>query len=231
MSEKTQANGIQAVIFDMDGLMVDSEPLQTEATISFLKRHGHTFNVDDRSDMVGRKTIEALAMVKQKYQIPMTLEDIFRERESIYLELVHHKLEMQAGLESLLRRLKEAGYAIALASSGYREYVNLVLDKFHLREFFQTMVTGDEAQEGKPSPEIFLMAAKRLGVSPAACLVLEDAQHGVLAAKRAGMRCIAVPNSITEHQDFSLADVVVSSLDEVTITLIQRLAEQPTSSS
>ena len=224
MKAQGTLGAIRAVIFDMDGLMVDSEPLHTEATSLFFQRLGLTFNLDHRPDLVGRKTVESLAILKQKYNLDMALEDIFREREGIFLELVRQKLQMRPGLEILLRRLKDAGYPLALASSGYRAYVNLVLEKFHLWDFFQTLVTGDEAQEGKPSPEIFLLAAKRLGVPPTLCLVLEDSEHGVVAAKRAGMQCIAVPNSVTQGRDFSLADVVVCSLEEVTVPLIQRLA-------
>jgi HAD superfamily hydrolase (TIGR01509 family) len=112
---------------------------------------------------------------------------------------------------------------LALASSSYRDAVDGVLERLGITPYFAVIVTGTEVPRSKPAPDIFLAAAQQIGVAPAACVVVEDAEKGVIAASRAGMRCIAVPNRDTRHHDFSHATWVCASLHEITVELIERL--------
>ena len=127
-----------------------------------------------------------------------------------------------AAATSLLARLKGTLH-IGLASSSYRDAVDGVLHGLGIAHYFETVVSGSEVTRVKPAPDIFLKAANRLGVVPAQCAVLEDAEKGVLAAQAAGMRCVAIPNGYTRDHDFSQATLVCVSLHEVTVELLRNL--------
>lgn len=128
------------------------------------------------------------------------------------------------GLLESLERFKAAGFKLAVASSGAQKYIELVLNKFEINGYFDAVVTGDDVKVGKPHPEAYLIAAEKLRVGAQECLVLEDATKGIQSAKAAGCKCVAVSNPNVPAQDFSEADVVVNSLDEVTLDLIKELS-------
>ena len=150
-------------------------------------------------------------------------DDLYKKRIELFLDIVKRELEPLPGLHESLERFKAAGLKLAAASSGAKTYTSLVLDKFEIRNYFESVVTGDDVTIGKPHPEAYIIAAKKLGLDPNQCLVLEDATKGIQSAKAAGCKCIAVKNSNIPTQDFSLADLVVPSLSAVTIDVIQSL--------
>jgi sugar-phosphatase len=133
------------------------------------------------------------------------------------------ELPAMPGAVEAVSALFDAGYPLAVASSGIREYITLVLERLGIADRFRVVVTGADVAHGKPHPEPYLVTAARLGVPPANCVVFEDATVGVLAAKAAGMRCIAVPNpEATQTQDLSTADLILSSLTDFTPALLAR---------
>jgi len=140
-----------------------------------------------------------------------------------YLELLATELRPMAGALELLEKLR-GKKTLALASSSYRDAVDGVLQCFGIAHYFQAIVSGLDVARVKPAPDIFLAAARQAGAMPSQCLVLEDAEKGVLAAREAGMSCIAVPTEQTRHHDFSQATRVCSSLNEITLELIDSLS-------
>jgi HAD superfamily hydrolase (TIGR01509 family) len=127
------------------------------------------------------------------------------------------------GLSELLLRLKDAQFRLAVASSSVRADVDMVVQGLNIADFFEVLATGDEVAEGKPNPALFQLAANRLQLPVDQCVAVEDSNPGLQAAKSAGMKCIIVPHQHTAHQDFSTADKIVGSLDEVTFDLIRSL--------
>lgn len=184
---------IAALIFDMDGLLVDSEPFAEAAMRSFLGRYGHDLTPDVSDRLLGRRVPEAIAFVTGHYG----LVDDLAELNSIYNELrlaaIRGNLRPLPGGAELISFGREHGLRLALATSNMREHVDLSLTETALAGLFDAEATGDEVARGKPEPDIFLLAAERLGVAPAGCVVLEDSPAGIMAAKAAGMRALWVP--------------------------------------
>lgn len=214
---------ITSIIFDLDGLLADTERLHYRAYQTALMEHGlHVSETDYAEHWVraGNGISEWLALHGSKLD-PHAL----RARKSQhYLDLLGSSLRPMDGAVQLLNALRDK-MKIALASSSYRDAVDGVLTGLGIAHFFEVIVTGLDVPQVKPAPDIFLKAAKDLGVRPAECVVVEDAEKGVLAAYRAGMRCIAVPNDYTRHHDFSKSTRVCGSLTEVTPELLLSLEQ------
>jgi HAD superfamily hydrolase (TIGR01509 family) len=213
---------IEAVIFDMDGLMVDTESIYTEAMREMAKRRGKDFTLDVKQWLIGRIGIDSMEIFKERLGLLDAPKDLLMERERLLKEILpRFQLHPMPGLTKLLSLLKRMKKKRAVASSSKRSWVDTVLLHLGLKEEFEIVVSGDDVKRGKPSPEIYLLVAKRLSVSPKKCLVLEDTPVGVMAAKSAGMRCIACPNRYTLGLNFSQADVVVRGLDEISEEMIE----------
>jgi len=213
---------IKAVIFDMDGLMVDSELFQSMAFKKILKRYGIEAK-EEIVQVIGIREVENWEIIKKKYGLKEDTAKLMKERGKIYIKILKEKAVAMPGLYKLIDSLKKSGYKIALASSSVYEHVQIVLKKLKLQKDFNIIISGGDVNRGKPDPEVYLITAKKLSVKPIDCLVLEDAYTGVIAAKNAKMKCIAVPNKYTKNQDFSKADLVVKSLEEITIDTIKNL--------
>jgi HAD superfamily hydrolase (TIGR01509 family) len=164
---------------------------------------------------------DILKAIINHFNLSVEFEDFYQERNKVFLDLVRKELRPMPGLVRSLNFFKENKFKIALASSGTKEYIETVLDKFKLREYFTVIVSGDEVKRGKPDPETFLLGIKKLKVKPNETVILEDATVGIEAAKKAKAFCIAVKNPYTPKQDLSKADIVIDSLD--TILVLNRL--------
>ena len=214
---------ITAVIFDMDGIIIDSEPLQMIAINQVMAQWNVKLSVQEFQKMIGRKLADDFADMKQQYQIPIDYLTFAKQKREAYHSILEQNLIEMPGLSPLLSRLLNAKYRLAVASSSVRADVNMVLDGLNITEKFAVVTSGDEVEEGKPNPALFLLAAKRLNVPVTQCVAIEDSNPGLRAAKDAGMKCIVVPHQHTRHQDFSRAHIIVDSLDDITIDLIRRL--------
>jgi HAD superfamily hydrolase (TIGR01509 family) len=203
--------GVQAVIFDMDGVIVDSEPYSMQALIEVLREHGIDPTPEDLHRSYGRTVREDVAHYFRKYGVTADLAAAIVRKHARYCQLAAGRLKPFPGVMALVERLRRYGYRLGLASSGSQAKVAFGMHALSIDGMFDTIVTGDDVTQSKPHPEIYLLAARRLEVEPATCVAIEDAPAGVQAAKRAGMRCIAVTNSVVRAQ-LLRADLIVDSL-------------------
>ena len=216
---------ITAIIFDLDGLLADTECLHCRAYQKALLEHDVELGEADYAEhwvRFGKGIGDWLTMQGVKLD-PQAL----RLRKSThYLELLASSLRPMDGALEILNAW-HGKRKLALASSSYRDAIDGVLAGLGMARFFEVIVSGLDVPQVKPAPDIFLKAARDLNVQPAECLVLEDAEKGVMAAHLAGMRCVAVPNAYTRHHDFSKATRVCSSLTEITDDLLRNLDAAP----
>lgn len=193
---------IRALIFDMDGLLVDSEPLAAKAMAEFLAQYGHTPRAEVAAKLLGRRLPDAVAIVREAYGLSEPIDVLARQYSAMRLAALRGNLRPMPGAVEVISFAREAGLRMALATSSAREQANVALAEAGLAGCFDTEVTGDEVERGKPAPDLFLTAASRLDVPPEACAVLEDSPLGIEAALEAGMRAIAVPNERTAALPF-----------------------------
>jgi putative hydrolase of the HAD superfamily len=156
-------------------------------------------------------------------QCGRTLEELHAVREPRFRQLVEERLRPTPELLELLHGLREAGVKRGIASSSDSDWVAYLVDGLGLRHEFQAIATGHDVAQRKPAPDVYLLAAARLAVDPTRCVALEDSSHGIEAARAAGMRAIAIPNSVSIHQDLSLAHTRVQHFGEVTLDLLRRI--------
>jgi HAD superfamily hydrolase (TIGR01509 family) len=199
------------VVFDLDGVIVDSETARERATVAYLTSHGVPADPELFAAMMGRRVSEMAVALAPLVGRPAeaTLADL----EAAYWRIAREELAPMPGLHQAVERLAGAGLPLAVASSGTRAYVEHVLTGLGVRTAFGVVVAGEDVTRGKPDPEVYLLAASRLAADPADCVAVEDAPHGVTAAHAAGMRVVAVPNRLTAGLAVGGADVVVGSLE------------------
>jgi beta-phosphoglucomutase len=212
---------INSVIFDLDGLLADTEGLHCRAYQRALSEHGIALLEMEYCEHWVRsgKGIADWTAMRGLDLDPFALR--LRKHEH-YTELLASSLRPMEGAVEVLHRL-HGQVKLALASSSYRDAIDGVLAGLGIASCFEAVVSGSDVEQVKPAPDIFLKAARALAVDPEHCLVVEDAEKGVIAAYLAGMHCIAVPNDYTRHHDFSKATRVCSSLREITLETLQSL--------
>ena len=214
---------INAVIFDMDGVMIDSEPLWEKTERILLARRSIDYSPDYRDKIVGLNQRDSGRLLVDTFDLDETVDDIINERISILTSIYEKELELIPALVPLLEQLARDGYRLAVASSSPLRVVTFVLDMFSLHNHFLTVVSGDSVGNGKPHPDIYLHTADMLGVVPAECVAIEDSINGLRSAKGAGMYCIAIPDKRLTPDQFKSADVILDSLRELTPETIKSL--------
>ncbi len=203
---------ISAVIFDLDGIIVDSEPLQLESFNQILSQYRVSLTPLEFKQYVGTTQPFIFGELKKRYTIGESIEALIERKKAVYLRLVKEKMQPKEGLVELASWLQRKGVRTGIASSSPPADILAILDLLGLGGLFERVVSAFGLPHSKPFPDVYLKAAAELGVPPETCLALEDSGYGVEAAKRAGMVCIAVPNFFTEDQDFLQADHRVGSL-------------------
>lgn len=192
---------IQAIIFDMDGVLVDSEPFIREAATRMLAEHGLAVQPEDFKPFVGAGEDRFVGGPAEKYGLSLDIPSAKARTYAIYDEITRGRLEPLAGAREFIAAARGMGLRLAVASSADRIKVGINLREIGIPpESFDAIVTGEDVVNKKPSPDIFLLAAERLGVPAADCIVVEDAVNGVAAAKAAGMRCLGLTTSFTPTQ-------------------------------
>lgn len=182
---------MRAFIFDMDGTLADNLPVHEVAWQLFLKNHGYDLPLEEVAEKVFGTESECI----QRFFGPLEADEIQRlghEKEELYRKMYRSSMAARPGLEAFLEKARAAGFRIALGTAGGRENVEYLIGGLGLFPFFEAIVTAEDVQKGKPDPEVFLLAAQKLGIAPADCLVFEDSDKGIEAAKRAGMAVVAV---------------------------------------
>ena len=212
----------KAVIWDMDGVIADTAPYHLKAWQQVFRKRGVNFTEEDFKRNFGQRNDTIIRNTLGLSTSQSEIEAIANEKENIYRNIVKDKIRPLPGAVNLIKSLAENGFKMALASSAPIENIQLITTRLDINHYFQAIVSGREVTKGKPSPQGFLLAAQRLGVEPKQCIVIEDAVAGVSAAKKAGMRCLAITNT---HPRTSLteADLIVDTLEEVSASYLEKL--------
>ena len=208
---------IRSVIFDMDGVIVESEPAHVEAEKQILLKHGIRITSEELRNYTGTTAEFEFNDLIRKYKLNTTAETLFNEKEDILFKLLEKKTEPTKGVMDMIKNLKQQGFKLAVATSGHRKLARYYLKKLGIESFFDAVVCAEDITRSKPDPEIFLKAAQRLGVEPSECIVIEDAKFGVEAAKKAGMKAVGYRNPSSGNQDLSKADWIVSDFTKLDI--------------
>jgi HAD superfamily hydrolase (TIGR01509 family) len=208
---------VRAAVFDMDGVLTDSEPLINAAAIAMFRERGLVVQPEDFFPFIGAGEDRYIGGVAERYQFPLDLPAAKRRTYELYLALVPEQLECFPGAAELVRACRAAGWKVAVASSADRIKIGANLRKLGLPcETWDAVVSGEDVVRRKPFPDIFLTAATRLAVDPVYCVVIEDAVNGVQAAKAAGMRCVALAQTFPMEL-LRGADLVRGRIGEVSI--------------
>lgn len=211
-------SNIRAVIFDMDGVLTNSEPLINEAAIAMFKEKGLTVQPDDFLPFVGAGEERYVGGVAEKYGFPFDPVAGKQRTYEIYFSLVPTKLEAFPGVPELVNACRKAGLRVAVASSADRVKVAVNLKKIELPlEWWDAVITGELVKHKKPAPDIFLVAAQNLNIHAADCVVVEDAVNGIQAAKAAGMRCVAVAQTFPADR-LHEADIVRNTIADIQLS-------------
>jgi HAD superfamily hydrolase (TIGR01509 family) len=206
---------LKAVIFDLDGLLVDSTPVHWEANRLFIKSFGKIY-LTPTSGREGMRIIDIVREYKDIYDLPGEVDELYEKRQVIFYKLAYEKISLVPGALELIRKLEQRKLKFALATSGDRYYVNLLFKKFpELKSAFTVVITSEDVHKGKPDPEVYTKTLRKLGVTGADAVVLEDAVNGIASAKAAGIQVICVPNKNYPDADYSQADKLFSSLSLV----------------
>jgi len=213
---------IEAIVFDLDGILIDSEHVWDEVRQQLAEERGGRWNDNASRDMMGMSSIEWSRYMRDVVGLNEEPEAISAEVVRRLEDRYRRELPLIPGAEQAVERLA-ARWPLALASSSNRELIDLVLESSGLGRYFEASVSSEEVARGKPAPDVFLEAARRLGVGPTSCAAVEDSENGILAAKAADMRTIAIPNPhYPPHEDaLAAADVVIASIEELTPAIVE----------
>jgi mannitol-1-/sugar-/sorbitol-6-/2-deoxyglucose-6-phosphatase len=223
--EKMKATGIAktTVIFDMDGVLIDSEPLWHEAANEAFARFGIRLSPEAYATSIGLRTKEFVASWFRTFGIRM--EESGRTEEEInrmVIRKIEEKGEAMPGVGMVLQKLKSAGLTIGLATSSPRSLIDVVVDKLAIRGYFSVFTSAEGLPHGKPHPQVYLDCASALGVAPVDCCCFEDSFNGMIAAKAARMNCIAIPPpALRQEGRFMAADLVLGSLEDFELDMLR----------
>lgn len=222
--DSSQSRGLPtAAIFDVDGLLVNTEPLHAEAFVRTFADFGLSLTIEEFRQAItlgGGNTRQlhlSLGGDSAKW------DEVIATKHAAFAPLLEQKGRVMPGVVELLQSLREAGVPTAVATSARRRSLEIIGERFGLLRYFDASVTYEDVRVDKPEPDAFLLAASQLGAQPSHCVVFEDSARGVLAANRAGMKCVAVPTDFTADSDFSLATLIVDSLEQVDLHTLRAL--------
>lgn len=211
---------IRAALFDMDGLMIDSDRIISRSYETVLEKHGIKPKLNHRGIVhtPGISSRDNWIRLMQEYSFEADIDELIVRKTQLHTQFMKEGVDAMPGLFDVLKMLKERGIKMAIASSSTREIIDAAVKHLKIEDYFDAIVSGNEVNRGKPAPDIFLKAAEKLGVPPKECVVFEDAVSGVQAAKAAGMKCIAIPlPTKISNPEFAIADNIFPSLTSVSI--------------
>ena len=207
---------IEAIIFDMDGIIIDSEPLWKKAIINVMKQVGFNFTIDMCNRTKGMRVDEVIKYWKTELNADFDSNKLSKDIVEEVIYLIKKEGEAIEGLEKVLKKAKSNNLKIALASSSPSLIINVVLKKLNIIDYFDVIQSAEKEDVGKPHPGVFITTAKKLNVSPVKCLVIEDSLNGVIAGKSAKMKVVAMPEKEEKQLNkFVIADSIVNKLTEI----------------
>lgn len=211
---------MKAVIFDMDGVLVDSQPYHFKADIDTMAEYGVIKDQKFYESFAGTLTADRMRTLKEMFGLDAPVEEMTIKRENMILDIMgKDDIKPVLGIPEFLRSIKEKGLTTAVASSSDYKLINLILDRLKIAKYFDSVTSGSDVKRGKPSPDVFLLAAERIGIEPAECLVVEDSENGVKAAKATGMKALGYINPTSGKQDLSLADFITDDFKKISIDM------------
>ena len=219
-------NKLKAVIFDLDGVIIDSEPIHHKVLNEILKDYSVVIEDEEYNTFIGTSNASLWKKIIDKYNLKLEVEDMcLLTLKNNFEYLKNNDVQPINGVINLLAQLKNNNILIGLASSSPLDSIELILSIFNIRTYFEVVVSGESVAKSKPSPEIFLKTAKLLGVKPKNCVVIEDSKNGVTAAKSATMKCIGFKNKNSGNQDISKADKIIACMTDATLELCINIFE------
>ncbi|WP_294331694.1 HAD family phosphatase [uncultured Chryseobacterium sp.] len=213
---------LKAVLFDMDGVIVDTEPLHRKAYFKTFKDLGIEVSEDLYTSFTGASTKRVCDTLIDTFNLEQTFEEIAEIKRNYFKEYFYHDEDFNLipGVKELIQHYYDNGIKLILASSATMTTINMVFEKFELEKYFMGKISGADLKESKPHPEVFLLAAKMAGEPVENCMVIEDSTNGILAAHRANIFCAAYRSPHSKNQDYTLADTVVSDYSDLEIDKI-----------
>jgi len=202
------------VAFDMDGLLLNTEDLYEHVGKELLQRRGKTYRDEVRRRMIGLPAPKAFGVLIESEGLRETWQELQKETDAIFEEILEQELALMAGVERLLQRVEEQGLPRCVATSSTRSFASKALGLVGIHQRMDFIITAEDVPNGKPHPDIYQAAAKRMGIDPTEMLVLEDSEHGTAAGVAAQAMVISVPNAHTRHGVFHGARLVVDSLED-----------------
>ncbi len=203
---------IKAVIFDMDGVISDTQQLNSELEAQCLKKHGIEIGAEElNKKYAGIPERECAEIIFKIHGKEVDLDKFVEDKLAKLTEFSKGRILAIEGSLELIKNLKENNFRLAVASSSTSEFIDLVLSELKIKDKFEVLTSGQEVKLGKPNPDIFLLTAQKLGVSPSECVVIEDTKNGVMAAKKAGMKCVWLTDQTFLDEKERLADITVKN--------------------
>ena len=214
---------IEAIIFDMDGTLVDTEPFNTEIERRQFRLNKIVISEENHQKYLGVASDAMWKEIAEQHNLRIPVEELIEQNhlESIRYFTEIEKIPVMPGLVDLLEKLQDKKYPMAVASSSTPEIIDLILDKTNLKNYFQVIVSAEQAGKSKPEPDVFILAAEKLGIQPANCLVVEDSENGIKAALAAGMTCVAYQSPGADPQKQKEADAVIQNYPQLERIIIE----------
>jgi HAD superfamily hydrolase (TIGR01509 family) len=215
---------LKAVLFDMDGVIVDTEPLHRKAYFKTFNQLGIEVSEELYTSFTGASTRRVCETLIQKFNLSQTFEEIAGIKRAHFKDYFYHdeEFDLILGVRTLIQHYYENGITLILASSATMTTINMVFEKFKLEKYFSGKISGADLKESKPHPEIFMKAAEMAGKPIENCMVIEDSTNGILAAHRANIFCAAYKSLHTHNQDYTLANIIVSDYSELEVDKISK---------
>lgn len=210
---------MKAFIFDMDGVIIDSEPVHKQVIKEVLLKNNIIVDNDEFNKLIGMTSTSVFSYFINKHHLPYTPEEMTNNHMTFFKNyIIEHQLKPIDGITNLLEQLKTSQIPLAIASSSPLDVIEFVVKAFNIDKYFKFLVSGEDLVHGKPAPDIYLKTAKKLVVDPKNCVVLEDSKNGSIAAKDAGMFCIGFANPNSGNQDLSRADIIIKQISDIKIS-------------
>ena len=214
---------VKAVIFDMDGVIIDSEHLHNDAEKKVMLKYGVSISSEELQNYTGMTDEFMFKDLIKTYDLNASYIELYSLKEKILIGLFQESVQPIRGVIEFLKELKQKNIKLAIGSSSHRKLINLSLKKFNILNMFDVIVSVEDVTHSKPNPELFLKAASMLSLKPMDCAVVEDAKSGVEAAKNAGMKCIGYKNPNSGDQDLTNADIIIDAFSKLDLNVLLQL--------